>query len=321
MRALQLKQQGWKQSDIAAAVGVSTAAVSQWLAAARHSGAAALLARPATGAPSRLSPAPRTRIPDMLSHGAEAYGFRGAVWTCARVAQVIRDEFAVSYSTSQVSRLLRALHWRPQVPITRAIQRAETAIDRWRGDIWPALRAQAKRERRTVVFVDEAGFYLRPGLVKTYSPTGQTPIIEAFLTRDHLSVMGGLTVENKLYVLVRQRTLTGRHTIEFLHHLRRCAGERLLVIGDGSPIHRRREVQDFLASASGRGIVVAALPGYAPDLNPGDAGGWQHLKHVELRNLVCRDLEELHLELHVAIGRLRQKPHLIQGFFSAAGLL
>jgi len=28
----------------------------------------------------------------------------------------------------------------------------------------------------------------------------------------------------------------------------------------------------------------------------------------------------LHLELHLAIGRLRQKPHLIQGFFASAGL-
>jgi hypothetical protein len=31
-------------------------------------------------------------------------------------------------------------------------------------------------------------------------------------------------------------------------------------------------------------------------------------------------LEELHLELHLAIGRLRQKPHLIRLFFKAAGL-
>src|SRR5438876_2808817 len=107
LRALQWQHQGWKQQDIAAAVGVSAAAVSQWLAAARHQGAAALLSRPAGGAPPRLSCAQRTLIPDLLSHGAEAYGFRGEVWTCARVAQVIRDEFAVSYSKSQVSRLLR----------------------------------------------------------------------------------------------------------------------------------------------------------------------------------------------------------------------
>ena len=65
---------------------------------------------------------------------------------------------------------------------------------------------------------------------------------------------------------------------------------------------------------------VESLPGYAPDLSPWDQGGWHHLKHVEMRNLSCMDLEELHLELHLAIGRVRQKPQLIHNFFANAGL-
>jgi hypothetical protein len=62
------------------------------------------------------------------------------------------------------------------------------------------------------------------------------------------------------------------------------------------------------------------LPGYAPDLNPWDEEGWHHLKDVEMRNLVCRDLEELHQKFHLAIERLRPKPHLIRSFFAQAGL-
>jgi transposase len=132
--------------------------------------------------------------------------------------------------------------------------------------------------------------------------------------------MGGVTPQGKLYVLVRRELLNGLHTVEFLKHLLRYLGPRLLVIWDGSPIHRRIEVNAFLSSPVGRDIEVERLPGYAPDLNPLDAGVWQHLKHVEMRNLACLDLEELHLEFHLAIGRLRQKPRLIQSFFRAAGL-
>ena len=62
------------------------------------------------------------------------------------------------------------------------------------------------------------------------------------------------------------------HTIEFLMYLQRVVGERLLVIWDGSPIHRRAEVQEFLASTRGQ-VWVEALTGYAPDLNPWDEGG------------------------------------------------
>jgi hypothetical protein len=62
------------------------------------------------------------------------------------------------------------------------------------------------------------------------------------------------------------------------------------------------------------------LPSYAPELDPWDQGGWNHLKNVEMRNLVCLDLEELHLEFHLAVNRLRQKPPLVRSFFKAAGL-
>jgi transposase len=319
MRAWRLQQLGWKQRDIAVALSVTEAAVSRWLAKARRDGPDALLSRPAPGHPAKLEPAQIRLIPDFLSHGAEAYGFRGEVWTCARVAKVIEEEFGISYHKGHVSRLLKELGWTPQMPIARASQRDEEEIERWRVEIWPRLKAEARRERRTPAFVDESGFYLLPGLVKTYAPKGHTPIVREWQTRDHLSVMGGVTPAGKLDALVRQESLNGLHTIEFLKHLIRHVGSRLLVIWDGSPIHRRAAVKEFLDSAWGRGVRVERLPPYAPDLNPVE-GAWQHLKHVEMRNVVCLDLEELHLELHLAIGRLRQKPRLIQSFFEGAGL-
>ncbi len=258
-------------------------------------------------------------IPDFLGHGPEAYGFRGKVWTTARVAQVIQQEFQVSYHKGHVSRLLKQLHWTPQVPVLRALQRDEDQIQRWRLEVWPRLRQQASQEHRTLVFTDESGFYLLPGVVRTYAPQGVSPILREWQTRDHLSVMGGITRQAKVYTLVRQESLNGLHTVEFLRHLIRHLGARLLVIWDGSPIHRRTEVGEFLSSRDGRGIHVEPLPAYAPDLNPVE-GAWQHLKHVELRNVVCLDLEELHLQLHWAIARLRQKPHLARSFFQGAGL-
>jgi transposase len=319
LRALQLKERGWFQRHIATALGVTEDAVSRWLVRARDGGPEALRARTSPGRPPKLSAAQKRLIPEFLWHGAEAYGFRGEVWTCARIARVIAEEFGVRYHKDHVGRLLRELHWTPQVPIRRAIQRDEDAIRRWRKEVWPDLRRRAQRERRVLVFEDESGLYLLPGLVRTYAPEARTPVIRERQTRDHLSVMGGITPEGRVYTLARQESLNGSRTVEFLVHLRRVAGERLLVIWDGSPIHRRQAVQEFVAGTEGE-VWVEALPGYAPDLNPWDEGGWNHLKHVEMRNLVCRDLEELHEQFHLAISRLRQKPRLVQAFFAQAGL-
>src|ERR1700685_2503398 len=172
-RALQLHESGWLEVDIAAALGVSKGTVSRWLSIAAAAGPEALHSHPSAGCPPKLTAAQLNRLPEFLWHGAEAYGFRGDVWTCARIAQMIQWEFGVSYHKDHVSRLMKELGWTPQVPDTRAVQRDEVAIARWRAETWPALRRQATRERRSLVFVDESGFYLLPGAVRTYSPKGR----------------------------------------------------------------------------------------------------------------------------------------------------
>src|SRR5579863_1152649 len=319
LHAVHLREQGWRRWDVAHALDVSERSVSHWDAIARMGGPRALFSASIPGRPPALSLTQRRMIPEFLWHGAEAYGFRGSVWTCARVAKVIEEEFGVVYDKSQVSRLLKRLGWTPQTPIRRASQRDERAIEIWRKTTWPRLLHEAKIERRTLVFVDEAGFYLLPSVVKTYAPVARTPVLRAKLTRDHLSVMGGMTPRGRVYTLTRQESLDGSHSVEFLVHLMRVAAERLLVIWDGSPIHRRTLVGEFVSDTHGK-VRLEALPGYAPDLNPWDEGGWNHLKNVEMRNLVCRDLEQLHQEFHLAVARLRQKAWLVHSFFAQAGL-
>lgn len=138
-RAWELKQSGWKQKDIAEALGVTPGAVSQWLKRAREEGVESLRRRVAHGSAPRLSPAQRAQLPQLLALGAEAYGFRGAVWTRGRVAEVIRREFGVTYDVSHVGRILRACGWSLQKPARRARQRDEEAIRAWKEERWPEV--------------------------------------------------------------------------------------------------------------------------------------------------------------------------------------
>ena len=139
-QAYELKRQGWKQRDIAVAMGVTEAAVSQWVARAEAAGVDGLVTRPRTGRPCRLSESQMHMLPEHLSHGAEAYGFRGEVWTCARVGKVIEWETGITYDRSQVSRLLKQVGWTPQRPVARARQRNEDNISRWRQEVWIELK-------------------------------------------------------------------------------------------------------------------------------------------------------------------------------------
>jgi transposase len=111
IRAYELKQMGWKQSDIAAALGVTKGAVSQWLKRAEEGGKEALRSRPTPGRPARLSPQQKAQIPELLKKGPEAFGFRGDTWTAERVAEVIEKTFGVRYHPDHVGRLLRDAGW------------------------------------------------------------------------------------------------------------------------------------------------------------------------------------------------------------------
>lgn len=139
-RALELKELGWKQCDIAEAFGVSEAAVSGWVAKRWACGNESWRAQPRPRGAQKLSQEQLQLIPELLAHGAEAYGFTGEVWTCARVTRVMRQVFGVSYHKAHVSRLLKQLGWTPQIPIERATQRDEKQIQQWREEVWPELK-------------------------------------------------------------------------------------------------------------------------------------------------------------------------------------
>ena len=146
LQAWRLKQKGWPQRQIAEALGVSEAAVSQWMKRARTGGPEALRHRPPPGGRRRLSAEQLSRLPALLRRGPEAYGFRGQVWTRGRIAAVIRLECGVWYHSSHVGRLCKMIHWSPQKPARRARQRDEAAIARWRHETWPAIKRGRRRK-------------------------------------------------------------------------------------------------------------------------------------------------------------------------------
>jgi len=160
--------------------------------------------------------------------------------------------------------------------------------------------------------VDESAFYLLPMMVRTYAPVGQTPVLREHLTRDHLAAISGITSAGKLYTMVQGQAYKGSDVVRFLRHLLRQVEGRLLVIWDGSPIHRGQAVKDFLSGEEAGRVHLERLPGYAPELNA-DEGIWNYLKRVELKNVTCHDLPHLRRELCKARKRLRHKTNVIQG--------
>ena len=181
-------------------------------------------------------------------------------------------------------------------------------------------RKKATEEGRTVVWVDQSGFYLLPLAVRTWAPRGQTPVLRVKLTRDHLLAISGITLDGRLFMQVREGAYNSVGVVGFLRVLLRKVPGKLLVIWDGAPIHRGQVVKDFLRRGAAKRLHLEQLPGYAPDLNPAE-GIWSYLKQVELGNVCCPDLHELHMALIRARERLRHKREVIRACSRACGYL
>jgi transposase len=179
---------------------------------------------------------------------------------------------------------------------------------------------KAQEEGRMVIFADEAGFYPLPFVARTYAPRGQTPVLRAPLTHDHLSMISAITPTGRLFTHTQEAAVRRPAVVAFLRQRLCQIRGPLLVIWDGAPIHRARPVKDFLTADAAARLRLIQLPGYAPDLNP-DEGVWNHLKRAELRNRCCQDLDELRWELGLAIRRLRRKPHVLTACFRQCGYL
>jgi transposase len=138
------------------------------------------------------------------------------------------------------------------------------------------------------------------------------------LTRDHLSAISAITPVGQILMQIKERALRDRDVVRFLQHLLRHIPGKLLVIWEGSPIHRAQVVKDLLALGAAQRLHLEPLPAYAPELNL-DEWLWQSLKRRELRNVCCYSLPELRHERRLAVARVRHKLGIIRAWIHHCG--
>ena len=140
LQAATLFDKGLPPAEVARRCGVSCQSASRWHKAWELGGKPALKKTPQAGRPPRLKPQDLAALKRDLKAGPGEHGFATELWTTQRVAQVIQTRFGVRYHPDHVGRLLGQLGWSCQRPTTRAIQRDDSAIRRWKQATWPRLK-------------------------------------------------------------------------------------------------------------------------------------------------------------------------------------
>src|SRR5579883_234279 len=92
------------------------------------------------------------------------------------------------------------------------------------------------------------------------APSGQTPVLQVPLTRDHLPSISGIISDGRLFLQVRPACYDAEAVVGFLRVLLRKIAGKVVVIWDGSPIHRAHEVKDFLQRGAAKRLHLEQLP-------------------------------------------------------------
>ena len=148
-KAVALVNSGMTQKAAAKQVGRSVSRVSKWVTAWKAGGDEALRAKPAPGAPSKLTAEQRDDLLQRLGQSATAAGFDTPLWTSPRIAALIEREYGVSYHVHYIPELLKSLGWSCQKAAKRAAERDEQAIQQWVHKDWVRIKKRRAKSRRT----------------------------------------------------------------------------------------------------------------------------------------------------------------------------
>jgi transposase len=112
-QAVALKAHGYGPAKIARRLKTTPQTVCAWLRTRRQGGDAALAARPTPGRPSKLTARQKRALAACVLKRASAFGFATDLWTCPRIAELIRRRWGIAYHADAIARLVAGLGLSP----------------------------------------------------------------------------------------------------------------------------------------------------------------------------------------------------------------
>ncbi len=180
----------------------------------------------------------------------------------------------------------------------------------------------AKRRGSPIVFLDESGFMLQPLCRRTWAPSGQTPIQNAWDRHDRLSAVGLIGVsplahQLSLYFDLVANNVGTEHLIWLLRLLHRHYRHHVILVWDGWSVHQSAAA--YFEQHHPGWFTFEPLPSYAPELNPVEQC-WNHTKYTDLANFIPDDRDHLQKAVEASITQQSKDQHLLRSFFAYAKL-
>src|SRR3989441_202816 len=167
------------------------------------------------------------------------------------VQQLLARRFGVHVSVWTVGRYLRAWGLTPQKPVRRAYEQNPAAVRRWLKKEYPAIRAQAKREKAEIHWGDEMGLRSDHQAGRSYGRRGQTPVVPGTGQRFRCNLISAITNRGRLAFMVFHQRFTAPVFLNFLRRLLRLIPGKVFLILDRHPVHKSGAGESLAGKARG----------------------------------------------------------------------
>jgi transposase len=320
IRAVRRVHDGDSPEVVSRIIGINRGTIYDWLASYRRGGWDALKAKDISGRPPKLDGKSLQWIFDTITQkNPMQMNFEFALWTLEMIAAVIKQKYKLTLSRSSVGRLMAQLGVTVQKPLHRAMERDESAVQKWLKTDYPKIKKMAAAQGAEIYFGDAAHIRSDHHAGTTWGKKGVTPIVQSTGARHGMSVMSAITSKGKMRFMIKERGGVGAAVfIEFLKRLMVGAKKKIFLIVDRGPAHRAKKTHTFVKTLGGK-LQLFFLPAYSPDRNP-DELVWKHLKADTVGRMVTTGKADFKSKVVSSMRRLQKNPAKIRAFYRKPSL-
>ena len=266
VRAVQ--ENGHSPEDVIKIFGFSRGCIYDWLNRFKAEGYDGLDTQKAPGSPPTVTEEMEAWLKrTVLESGPEDFGYDTALWTCALLAEQLREKYGVEVVPETIGQHLRKLGLSYQKPDYTAREQDPAAIEQFIKEKFPKIQRFANKIHADIGFEDEAAVDLREHSGKTWGQRGVRPVVRVSGQRGRFNMLSVVTAQGDMRYHVTENYINSDEYIQFLTQLIKGRERPLILIADRASFHRSRHVRIFIWR-NRRKIRLHYLPAYSPKLNP-----------------------------------------------------
>jgi transposase len=325
VRGVKMLEEGWTQTQVAEALGVGERQVRRWQKRFRRGGWPALAKRRRGRRPGEqeaLTASQRQRIVEAIrSQNPDQLRIPALLWTRSSVQEFIERECSVRLEVGTVGRYLRRWGFTLKRPTRRALEADPVVVEAWLADVYPKIKAQARRDGGVILWQDESGLRLDRLVAKQgYAPRGQRAIAPSTGNRQGVNMISALANSGELRFSIFEGRFTAPVFIEFLDRLIRSIPDRKIhLICDNHTAHHAKLVKQWVAERADR-IELHFMPAHSPELNPDEQLNQDVKRHMREVHPKPTDKTTLRTELARFLHRRQRQPQIVRAYFREASV-